>query len=90
MGYVPIAASSCHQRYNQHAAFNLSKRPDLLTQQLDQTMEQIPHDWYQKQYSKRCVTTVTVPQPTAGYPVASKYNATTDYPVASSSHQQLI
>ncbi|KZV24508.1 hypothetical protein F511_42389 [Dorcoceras hygrometricum] len=56
---------------------------DLLTQQLDQTMQQTPHDWYQTQHSKRCVTTSNVPQTTAGYPVASSspqqlINATTD------------
>ncbi|KZV55920.1 hypothetical protein F511_24814 [Dorcoceras hygrometricum] len=87
MGYVTIAASSCHQRYNQHAAFQLIKTTsphhqqlvalnnvndivlntsyslltaDLLTQKLDQTMQQIPHDWYQTQHSKRCVTTKTM------------------------------
>ncbi|KZV25272.1 phytoene synthase 2, chloroplastic-like [Dorcoceras hygrometricum] len=124
MGYVTIAASSCHQRYNQHATFQLIKTTsphhqqlvarnnlndivmntsysllttDLLTERLDQTMQQIPHDWYQTQHSKRELqlkrrrfSPATVPQPTAGYPVASRYNATTDYPVAISSHQQLI
>ncbi|KZV27948.1 transcription factor LHW-like [Dorcoceras hygrometricum] len=123
MGYVTIAAISCHQRYNQHTAFQLIQTTSPHHQQLvarnnlnDIVMNTSyslltaePSSWI-KQCNKSLTTgtrrntqnaalqlnkrrrfsPATVPQPTVGYPVASRYNATTDYPVASSSHQQLI